>query len=64
MNNDFSEFGLGASGIYFIRRKLSEEKKIIENSFLFSIVVGFLLSVLVFLDQFFFYFYKINDKLL
>ena len=45
----FSEFGLGASGIYFIRRKLSEEKKIIENSILFSIVVGILLSVLVFI---------------
>ena len=45
----FSEFGLGASGIYIIRRKLSEEKKIIENSILFSIVVGILLSILVFI---------------
>jgi len=45
----FSEFGMGASGIYFIRRKLSDEKKIIENVVCFSLVVGLLLALLVFI---------------
>ena len=45
----FSEFGMGASGIYFIRRKLSKEKKIIENAVVFSLFIGLILSLLVFI---------------
>lgn len=45
----FSEFGIGAAGIYFIRRKSSEKDKIIENAALFSIIIGTFLSILVFI---------------
>ncbi|MDC1050739.1 oligosaccharide flippase family protein [Candidatus Marinimicrobia bacterium] len=45
----FSEFGMGAAGIYFIRRKSSEKNKIIENAALFSIITSIFLSFLVFI---------------
>lgn len=45
----FSEFGIGASGIFFIRRKLSKKSKVIENAVIFSLFVGLLLSLFVFI---------------
>ena len=44
----FSEFGMGASGIYFMRRKISKEKKVIENAVVFSLSVGIILALIVF----------------
>lgn len=45
----FSEFGIGSAGIFHIRRKLSKQKSIIENAIVFSIVVGLLLAMLLFI---------------
>ena len=44
----FSEFGMGSSGIYHIRRKLSSKIKVIENSIIFSIIIGVFCSILLF----------------
>ena len=44
----FFEFGLGASGIFHIRRKLNSEQKVIENVVVFSFVAGLLCSFIIY----------------
>jgi O-antigen/teichoic acid export membrane protein len=45
----FFEFGLGAAGIYNIRRKKSIQIKVIENTISFSIIIGFFSSLALFI---------------
>lgn len=43
-----SEFGLGASGIFFIKRKKENTRKIIENAFFFSLFMGLFFFIIIF----------------